>query len=280
MKKRKAILECTLTYGEAIGFKMIPFFSESKASKMTFNYDCTQIMTPKTGTVEDGDLDNITIPFYSNKYNYESRKEDFFNYSLRKIYYELREVKDDNNNTTYKRIQNLKLIFTNKEGKEEVLLDTSDGKDLPEKIELLDEEYIEYVIVYLKNDLLCGLDLTTNETKIFNKSYIIGTTSGDNIDNILVKDDNKIISGIGCYANENMGVTGIYFYQIDKRNLTLLRSLGLRQLRAKVKQNKEFKENFEKNKNNLDDALKLTFDICCFPDSIFFPILSYTTDLN
>lgn len=279
MKKRKAILECTLTYGEAIGFK-IPFFSESKASKMTFNYDCTQIMTPKTGTVEDGDLDNITIPFYSNKYNYESRKEDFFNYSLRKIYYELREVKDDNNNTTYKRIQNLKLIFTNKEGKEEVLLDTSDGKDLPEKIELLDEEYIEYVIVYLKNDLLCGLDLTTNETKIFNKSYIIGTTSGDNIDNILVKDDNKIISGIGCYANENMGVTGIYFYQIDKRNLTLLRSLGLRQLRAKVKQNKEFKENFEKNKNNLDDALKLTFDICCFPDSIFFPILSYTTDLN
>ena len=280
MKKRKAILECTLTYGEAIGFKMIPFFSESKASKMTFNYDCTQIMTPKTGTVEDGDLDNITIPFYSNKYNYESRKEDFFNYSLRKIYYELREVKDDNNNTTYKRIQNLKLIFTNKEGKEEVLLDTSDGKDLPEKIELLEEEVIEYVIVYLKNDLLCGLDLTTNETKIFNKSYIIGTTSGDNIDNILVKDDNKIISGIGCYANENMGVTGIYFYQIDKRNLTLLRSLGLRQLRAKVKQNKEFKENFEKNKNNLDDALKLTFDICCFPDSIFFPILSYTTDLN
>lgn len=195
MKKRKAILECTLTYGEAIGFK-IPFFSESKASKMTFNYDCTQIMTPKTGTVEDGDLDNITIPFYSNKYNYESRKEDFFNYSLRKIYYELREVKDDNNNTTYKRIQNLKLIFTNKEGKEEVLLDTSDGKDLPEKIELLDEEYIEYVIVYLKNDLLCGLDLTTNETKIFNKSYIIGTTSGANTDNILVKDDNKIISGI------------------------------------------------------------------------------------
>ena len=279
MKKRKAILECTLTYGEAIGFKMIPFFSESKASKMTFNYDCTQIMTPKTGTVEDGDLDNITIPFYSNKYNYESRKEDFFNYSLRKIYYELREVKDDNNNTTYKRIQNLKLIFTNKEGKEEVLLDTSDGKDLPEKIELLDEEYIEYVIVYLKNDLLCGLDLTTNETKIFNKSYIIGTTSGDNIDNILVKDDNKIISGIGCYANENMGVTGIYFYQIDKRNLTLLRSLGLRQLRAKVKQNKEFKENFEKNKNNLDDALKLTFDICCFPDSIFFPIISYASHI-
>ena len=260
MKKRKAILECTLTYGEAIGFKMIPFFSESKASKMTFNYDCTQIMTPKTGTVEDGDLDNITIPFYSNKYNYESRKEDFFNYSLRKIYYELREVKDDNNNTTYKRIQNLKLIFTNKEGKEEVLLDTSDGKDLPEKIELLDEEVIEYVVVYLKNDLLCGLDLTTNETKIFNKSYIIGTTSGDNIDNILVKDDNKIISGIGCYANENMGVTGIYFYQMDKKYLTLLGSLGLRQLRAKVKQNKEFKDNIEKNKNNLDDALKLTFD--------------------
>ena len=154
----------------------------------------------------------------------------------------------------------------------EVLLDTSDGKDLPEKIELLEEEVIEYVIVYLKNDLLCGLDLTTNETKIYNKSYIIGTTSGANTDNILVKDDNKIISGIGCYANENMGVTGIYFYQMDKKYLTLLGSLGLRQLRAKVKQNKEFKENIEKNKNNVDDALKLTFDICCFPDSIFFPI--------
>ena len=279
MKKRKAILECTLTYGEAISFKLIPSLNKSKASKMTFNYDCTQIMTPKTGTVEDEDLDNIKIPFYSNKYTYKSRKEDFFNYSLRKIYYELREVKDDNNNTTYKIIQNLKLIFTNKEGKEEVLLDTSDGKDLPEKIELLDEEVIEYVIVYLKNDLLCGLDLTTNETKIYNKSYIIGTTSGANTDNILVKDDNKIISGIGCYANENMGVTGIYFYQMDKKYLTLLGSLGLRQLRAKVKQNKEFKENIEKNKNNLDDALKLTFDICCFPDSIFFPIISYASHI-
>jgi hypothetical protein len=278
MKKSKNILECTLTYGEPIGYS-VDFMAKFSASKITFNYDCTQIKIPKTGTVEDKDYNRIKNPFYSNKYTYKSRKEDFFNYSLRKIYYELREVKDDNNNTTYKRIQNLKLIFTNKEGKEEVLLDTSDGKDLPEKIELLDEEVIEYVIVYLKNDLLCGLDLTTNETKIYNKSYIIGTTSGANTDNILVKDDNKIISGIGCYANENMGVTGIYFYQMDKKYLTLLGSLGLRQLRAKVKQNKEFKDNIEKNKNNLDDALKLTFDICCFPDSIFFPIISYASHI-
>ena len=66
---------------------------------------------------------------------------------------------------------------------------------------------------------------------------------------------------------------------MDKKNLILLGSLGLRQLRAKIKQNKEFKENIEKNKNNLDDTQKLIFDISCFPDSIFFPILSFVNSL-
>ena len=271
MKKSKNILECTLTYGESIGY-FVDFMAKINASKITFNYDCTQRMIPKTGTVEDQDYVNI-----KNQYTYKPIGEDFFNYSLRKIYYELREDKE--NNITYKRIQNIKLIFANKEGEEEVLLDTSNGKTLPEKIEFLEEEVIEYVIVYLKNDVLCGLDLTTNETKIYNKSYIIGTTSGTSVEDILVKDDNKIIAGIGCYANENRGITAIYFYQMDKKNLILLGSLGLRQLRAKIKQNKEFKENIEKNKNNLDDTQKLIFDISCFPDSIFFPILSFVNSL-
>ena len=276
MKKSKNILECTLTYGEPIGYS-VDFLAKFSASKITFNYDCTQIKIPKTGTVEDKDYNRIKNPFYSNKYTYKPIGEDFFNYSLRKIYYELREDKE--NNVTYKRIQNIKLIFANKEGEEEVLLDTSNGKTLPEKIEFLEEEVIEYAIVYLKNDVLCGLDLTTNETKIYNKSYIIGTTSGTSVEDILIKDDNKIIAGIGCYANENRGVTAIYFYQMDKKNLILLGSLGLRQLRAKIKQNKEFKENIEKNKNNLDDTQKLIFDISCFPDSIFFPILSFVNSL-
>ena len=273
MKKNKSILECTLSYGECYGFQESRF----NDSKTTYNYDCTQIMTLKKEEIPKDNRDLIRIPYYSNKYTYKQRGEDFFNYSLKKIYYELREDKD-NNNISYKRIQHLKLIFIDKEGKEEILLDTSDGKELPEKIELLEGEVIEYAIIYLKDNILCGLDLTTSETKIINKSYIIGTNNGSDIENELIKAENKIIAGIGCYANEKMGITAIYFYLRDKRELKLIGSIGLRLLRAKVKTNEEFKENIEKNKKNLNDVLQLTYDICCFPESVFFEIIKYTNN--
>lgn len=69
------------------------------------------------------------------------------------------------------------------------------------------------IYTYLKNELLCGISLTTNETKIFNKSYKIGTTDSDNDDDIhLIKKNKKIIVRLGCEANEETGINSIYFY--------------------------------------------------------------------
>ena len=272
MNKKSNILECSLSYGDASSYYLEYI---SKIKKPSFNYDCTFIMTPKAGSVKPNDLDKIKVPFLSTKFEYIPRGEKFFDYTLKKICYELRDDEDQNGNK-YKRIQHLKLIYLNKEGKEEVLLDTSNGKQLPETIELFEgAEVIEYVIVYLKGELLCGIDLTTSESKIVNKSYLIGTSYGHDVENITIKDDKKIIVGLGCEANEQTGINSIYFYQANKKDYGLYGTLGLRLLRAKIKQNKEFKQQIEEIKNNLTEEQKLTYDICSMSDTIFFAVLNY-----
>ena len=185
-------------------------------------------------------------------------------------------IKDQKGNI-YKRIQHLKLIYLNKEGKEEVLLDTSNGKDLPETISLFKgEEIIESVKVYLKDELLCGIELFTNESKLINTSYPIGASSNPDIESIEIKDDKKMIVGLGCEANEQTGINSIYFYQTDKKqDHELYSSLGFRLLRAKVKQNKEFNKHIKEIKNNLTEEQKLTYDICNSSDTIFFAVLDY-----
>lgn len=82
---------------------------------------------------------------------------------------------------------------------------------------------------------------------------------------------------MGCYANERIGVTGIYFYFTKIKNIDNIGTFGLRLLRAKAKTNKEFNEIIEKNKKDLDDIQQLTYDICTFPNSVFFTILNYVS---
>ena len=273
--KKKPTLECSLTYGDASAFYLF-FIEYKKVGNLSFNYDCTYIMTPKTGSVKPYEIEQISVPFLSTKFVYTPRGDKFFDYTLKKICYELRDDKEQNGNI-YKRIQHLKLIYLNKEGKEEVLLDTSNRKELPETIGILaGEEIIESVNVYLKDELLCGIELFTNESKIINTSYLIGTSSGPNVEDITIKDDKKIIVGLGCEANEQTGINSIYFYQAYKnQDYEFYGTLGFRLLRAKVKQNKEFNKQIKEIKNNLTEEQKLTFDICNSSDTIFFAVLDY-----
>ena len=275
MKKKKRFLECSLTYGDASS-SPIDSFRKYHKLPLNFNYDCTFKMIPKTGCVEEDEISSIKIHFISTKFKYIPRGEEFFNYTLNKICYELRDDKDKEGNI-YKRIQHLKLIFLNKEKKEEVLLDTSNGKKLPEAINIFEGEFIEYVKVYLKYEALCGIEIITNESEIINESYKIGSTNGNDIESIIVKDDKKIIAGLGCEANEEQGINSIYFYSTLKKDYGNNGYLGIRLLRSKIKQNKEFNEQTKKIKNNLTEEQKLIYDICNFPDSIFFTVLKYVS---
>ena len=105
---------------------------------------------------------------------------------------------------------------------------------------------------------------------------MIGTSSGPNVEDITIKDDKKIIVGLGCEANEQTGINSIYFYQAYKnQDYEFYGTLGFRLLRAKVKQNKEFNKQIKEIKNNLTEEQKLTFDICNSSDTIFFAVLDY-----
>ena len=281
--KKKNLLECSLVFGDCHAIP-IDFVREKKNIDITYLYDCTEVMKPKLGSLNENDKNNdqIKVPFETIKFDYKSRDEGFLNYSLKKICYEIKmgkKVKKEGDinkeeENEIKGIQNLKLIYTNLDGKEEVLLDTSNGKkDLPEKIEFQEGEVIEFVIIYCENENLCGLDISTNKNK--NQSYKIGKT---NIDNpFRVRNDNKIIVGMGCYASEKLGVTGIYFYQINKSLYGIYETLGIRQLRAKVMENKKFIKETEESKKDLTDKQKLALQICNFPDQVYFEILNYMT---
>ena len=282
MKKKKSILTCSLVYGDCHAIP-IDFVRDKKNLDITFLYDCTEVMKLKEGQLKDEDKekDQIKVPFETIKFNYTPREEEFLNYTLKKICYELKmgkkEKKEGDLNKEdedeVKGIQNLKLIYTNIDGKEEVLLDTTDGekKELPETIEFQEGEVIEYVIIYCQEEKFCGLDISTNKRN----SNKIGKT---NIDNpFRVRNDKKVIVGLGCYASKKLGVTGIYFYQIDKILYGICETLGIRQLRAKVKANKEYKDLLDENEKGFEDKERLVYRVCKLPDQIYFQIFNYIT---
>ena len=279
--KKKSILTCSLVYGDCHAIP-IDFVREKKQLDITFLYDCTEIMKLKEGELkeEDKEKDQIKVPFETIKFNYTPREEQFLNYTLKKICYELKmgkkEKKEGDVNKEdeeeVKGIQNLKLIYSTIDGKEEVLLDTTNGKkDLQNVIELQEGEVIEYVIIYCQDENLCGLDISTNKTQ----SSHIGKTNLDNP--FRVRNDKKVIVGLGCYASEKLGVTGIYFYQIDRALYGICETLGLRQLRAKLKSNKEYKKNMEEKEKDLNDKEKLVYKVCNLPDQIYFQVFNYMT---
>lgn len=278
---KKSILTCSLVYGDCHAIP-IDFVRDKKNLDITLLYDCTEIMKPKNDKLrdEDKEQDQIKVPFETIKFNYTPREEEFLNYSLKKICYELKmgkkEKKEGDLNKEdedeVKGIQNLKLIYTNIDGKEEVLLDTTNGKkELPEAIEFQVGEVIEYVIIYCQEEKFCGLDISTNKRN----SNKIGKT---NIDNpFRVRDDKKVVVGLGCYASEKLGVTGIYFYQIDRKLYGICETLGMRQLRAKVKINKEYKKILDEKEKDLKDKQRLAYRVCNLPDQIYFQIVNYMT---
>ena len=277
--KNKRLVECTCSYGD-VRCNPIEYLRVNKKETITYDYDCLYIMTPKNNDkLPDGTIDQIKVPHDSLKFDYTSRDGEFLKYSLKKICYELKPNNDG--------IQDLQLIYLNIDGKEEALLDTTSGsKELKETIEFEDGEIIESAIIYCKNEFFCGIYISTNKIIKENneekqRNILIGVTARENVDGeqvVRVNEDNKVIVGMGCWANTQYGIACIYLYLTDKVTFSLYQTYGIRQLRAKIKNknNKEFEESLTKLKSTLSPEQKLLSDVCGLPESIFFTVLKYT----
>ncbi len=277
--KNKRLVECTCSYGD-VRCNPIDYLRVNKKETITYEYDCLYIMTQKNNDkLPDGTIDQIKVPHDSLKFDYTSRDGEFLKYSLKKICYELKPNNDG--------IQDLQLIYLNIDGKEEALLDTTSGsKELKETIEFEDGEIIESAIIYCKNEFFCGIYISTNKIIKENneekqRNILIGVTARENVDGeqvVRVNEDNKVIVGMGCWANTQYGIACIYLYLTDKVTFSLYQTYGIRQLRAKIKNknNKEFEESLTKLKSTLSPEQKLLSDVCGLPESIFFTVLKYT----
>ena len=277
--KNKRLVECTCSYGD-VRCNPIDYLRVNKKETITYEYDCLYIMKQKNNDkLPDGTIDQIKVPHDSLKFDYTSRDGEFLKYSLKKICYELKPNNDG--------IQDLQLIYLNIDGKEEALLDTTSGsKELKETIEFEDGEIIESAIIYCKNEFFCGIYISTNKIIKENneekqRNILIGVTARENVDGeqvVRVNEDNKVIVGMGCWANTQYGIACIYLYLTDKVTFSLYQTYGIRQLRAKIKNknNKEFEESLTKLKSTLSPEQKLLSDVCGLPESIFFTVLKYT----
>ena len=269
---KKPLINTSMVYGDVHAIPL-DFVRELKKEPITFNYDCLYIMTPQhRNDAEKGEYEQTKVPFDTIKFKYEPRGENFLRFSLKKICYELMPVdekKDPSEQKTERKgIKYLKMIYLNTDGKEEVLLDTSEGKmkENFETIEFADGEIIEEVIVYEGYKGLCGFSITTNhiDKKTNKENYKLIGVNSENSTKILGKDNDQVAIGIGCYANETFGVTGIYFYFVNKIIYSIYQTYGMRQLRAKLKAkcDEKFAQDLEKLKPKLNEEEKLVYDIC------------------
>ena len=272
--KKEVLIEPTMQFGDC-GANPIEHVREKNKETITIEYDCLYKMVPiNRDTISEDSADQIKVPHDTLKFEYKPRNEKFLDYTWKKICYKLNEKKDG--------IQCLKLIYLNLKGEEEVLLDTSEGKEknFSETIEFEDGEIIESVIEYSKNEILCGFDITTNKILPDNnkRNILIGIRANEGIDKedvMRVPEDNKVIVGILCYANEVTGVTGISFHRVDKSTFSIYQTSGIRQLRAKVKKNEEYVKELDALKAKLTPEQILLADTCNLPDTIFFSVLKY-----
>ena len=272
--KQEILIETTLQFGDG-GANPIDHVRKKNNETISIVYDCLCEMKPiNREKISDESADQVKVPHDTLKFEYKPRNEKFLDYTWKKICYKLNEKKNG--------IQHLKLIYLNLNGQEEVLLDTSEGseKNFSETIEFDDGEIIESVIVYLKNDVLCGFDITTNKKLPDNnkRNILIGIRANEGIDKedvMRVPEDNKVIVGILCYANEVTGVTGISFHRVDKSTFSIYQTSGIRQLRAKVKKNEEYVKELDALKAKLTPEQILLADTCNLPDTIFFTVLKY-----
>ena len=277
---KNLIIEPTMAYGDLRALPL-DFLRDQKKQTITYNFDCLEIMTAKNRDERQrGKYDQTKVPYDSIKFDYSPRNLSFLQYSLKKICYELKKGKEENKDKgevkEKKGIQNLKFIYLNIDGNEETLLDTSEGKkgiDF-QTIEFQDGEIIEAAVVYQNEDGFCGLDITTNKKK----NYMIGERTDDNI--IIFeeqKNKDKVIVGFGCWANEQYGVSSIYFYLIKKTTFAICQTYGMRQLRAKITadKDKEFIDGLPTLKEGLNDEQKLLCDVCKLPPPVYFNVLKY-----
>jgi hypothetical protein len=232
-------------------------------------------MTQKNRDVLNRDeIDQKKIPHDTIKFDYKPRGASFFDFTWKKFCYELK--KDG------KGIQDIKLVYLNLDNKEEVLLDTSEGKELKEKIEFEDGEIISQCNAYVEEvkgdkstdgmkSVLCGLDITTNK----GKNVMIGERKSEGLFQVLRQDQNKVIVGLGCFANKEDGVTAIYFHLTDTLTYAINETYGIRQLRAKIKKNQEFAKGLEALKPKLSPEQNLLSEVCNLPDAVFFSIIKY-----
>ena len=265
---KNLLIESTMSYGDVSALPL-DFLRSEKNKYITINFDCLFEMIPKNRDENNrGNYDQTKVPFDSIKFDYKPRGIEFLKFSLKKICYQLKPGR--------KGINNLKLIYLNIDGKEEVLLDTSEGRQGVnfETIEFEDGEIIEQTVIYEKPEGFCGMDITTNK----NKNYMIGERTED-LTNILNNENykNKVIIGFGCWAEEHVGVTSIYFYLIDKMTYSICQTYGMRQLRAKIaaKKDEAFINGLEGLRSTLKDEEKLLSDVCNLPDPIYFTVLKY-----
>jgi len=272
--KKELLIETTMQFGEVRAMPIDHVRAKNKES-ISIEYDCLYIMEPiNREPLKEDSIDQIKVPHDTLKFKYIPRGESFLLYTLKKICYELNKDKNG--------IQNLKLIYLNLNGQEEVLLDTSEGKvqQFSETIEFEDGEIIESVIVYIKKDILCGFDISTNKQMNDNnkRSILIGIRSNETAKDeavMRVSGDNKVVVGIQCYANEQYGVSSISFHRVDKLTFSIYQTYGFRQLRAKIKKNEAYVKELEGLKPKLTEEQKLLSDSCGLPDSVFFSVLKY-----
>ena len=211
-----------------------------------------------------GGGDEITTENYD--YTSELGKK-VVEYHLTKINYSL---------NAFQGIQTLRMEYTNRnDGTTKVLLDTtkSQKKEHEQEILFADDEEIIDIIFYVTNDnRLTALSIKTNKNRV---KAIGKESNGFAYKDDKIKTGNYVIFGFGVQAGKRYGVSSIYCYFMHKYDYGIVKTGGFLQLRAKLKTNKEFSEQIEKQKDTLIDKYKLIWITCGFPDSIFAEVEAF-----
>jgi len=188
---------------------------------------------------------------------------NLIDYHLHKIAYNLKENQN---------IQSIQLIFKNvNDGNLVNLVDTDPAHPKTNEFILEDDEEINEVRMWTKNDCLIGFEISTTKGR-FKK---IGYDSDQTIKIREFQDHDKIIYGFGFQANTNYGVSSMFCYYMDKKKYGIIKNREILKLRAKMKKNPEFKKELEDKKGVLTDEERLILSVCSLPDASFFPVASY-----
>lgn len=118
---------------------------------------------------------------------------------------------------------------------------------------------------------LIGFEISTNK----NKSQKFGYGNDDQL--IICPDfENKdqTIVGFGVHASDDMGVTSIYGYYLNKRTYSYLMYKGVFSLRNKIKE-AEYKKKMDGKIQTMEEKNQILYRICCLPDNQFFNIIKF-----